>query len=54
MEKLSNSMLIGLLQDNPYNDSVITEIERRLEAGDRAKQTIKELIPMINKMLEGK
>jgi hypothetical protein len=66
MEKLSNEDLVQRLRSSAYvaglndTDSYDEEYEAkaellsRLESGDRAKQTIKELIPMINKMLEGK
>ena len=58
MENLSNEELIVIATDY---DGTLTrnhiqarkELLSRLEAGDKAQQTIKELIPMIDKMLEG-
>ena len=67
MKNLSNEELIKILQNTAVRigmggyvqelinkaDKLEAELLSRLESGDKAKQTIKELIPMIDKMLEG-
>ena len=64
MQELSNAELVSNLMyyhnnlvltgtgSLDYNNTYV-ELISRLEAGDKAKQTIKELIPMIDRMLEG-
>ena len=64
MQELSNAELVSNLiyyynnrilsgTDSLNYNNTYVELINRLESGDKAQQTIKELIPMIDKMLEG-